>query len=131
MDFVLLRVFPVALLVGGLALGWGEFRHYLQERPHVPLDRIVRRLAGSLLLVLLAVLVMLGRIPDRHSMPTEELWSYFRHWLWVMVIALVLLLLAGWDALAGVRHLRGYLEGVEREEIQKIHHHLAGPPEEK
>ena len=124
MDFLLLRIFPAALLLGGLGLGYAELRFYLHERPHAPRGRLARRLTGALLLIGLAVMVALGRIPDRQSMPTEELWVYFRHWLYVMAVAFVLMLLAGWDALVGVRHLRGFFEGVEREEIARIQQHL-------
>ncbi len=125
-DFVFLRLFPAGLILGALVLGVAEVRHYLHERPHTPRGRLLRRAGGALLLVVLAVLVMLGRIPDQHSMPPEQVWSLFRHWLWVMGIALVLTLLAMWDALEGVRHLRGFFEGVEKEEIEKIQQHLAG-----
>lgn len=126
MDFVFLRLFPVGLIVGALVLGLAELRHYLHERPHALRGRLLRRAGGAVLLVVLAVLVMLGRIPDQHTMPPEQVWSLFRHWLWVMGVALLLTLLAMWDALEGVRHLRGFFEGVEEEEIQKIQQHLAG-----
>lgn len=125
-DFIFLRCFPIALMLGGVVLGTVEIRHYLHERPHAPRGRLLRRGVGAVLLLVLGVLVMLGRIPDQHSMPPDQVWSLFRHWLWVMAIALLLTLLAMWDALEGVRHLRGFFEDVEKEEIQKIQQHLAG-----
>jgi hypothetical protein len=130
-DFIFLRLFPLGLMLGGLGLGVVEVRHYLQERPHVQRGRFLRRATGAVLLLVLGVLVMLGRIPDQLTMPPDQVWTLFRHWLWVMAIALVLTLLALWDALEGVRHLRGFFEDVEKEEIKKIQQHLAGTRKER
>ena len=47
-----------------------------------------------------------------------------QHWLIVFALVTLLVFLAFWDAWEGIRHLRGFLDTVEKEELDKIQGHL-------
>lgn len=129
MDFFLLKVFPAFLMAGALALIPFEIKSFRreQERGQPRLVKLTRRLLGSLVLMALALMVFFGEVPTGPAQPNSATMAQFQHWLIVLGLALFLMLLAGWDALDGVRHLRTYLDSVEQEEVQRIQEHLGRP----
>lgn len=125
MDFFLLRVFPVLLGIGGLVFLPLEIRALARERAagRPRYLKFGRRCLGAAVLFGLAVMVYLGEVPTSAE-ATAQTWSKFQHWLIVLGLTLFLMMLAVWDAIDGVKHLRTYLEDVEKEELQRIHEHL-------
>jgi len=129
MEFIVQRLIPVILCLGAVALAWHEMRSPFREGK-ARLRRI-RRMVGSGLLVLMSCMIWAGQLPHVQTLPPEQAMDLLRHWLMVLGLAALLMMFAIWDTLDGVRTLRGYLENVEREEIEKIREHLDGLPTDR
>ena len=92
--------------------------------------RLVRRLGGSLLILAVAGLIWTGPLPRGHVAP-EQATEMLKHWVAVFGLVGLLVVFSVWDAVEGVRHLRGYLDTLQEDELGKIRDHLGQNPEAK
>ncbi len=123
MDFVLLKLFPALLIVGGVALLVWETRGFLRERDQVV--KFVRRLTGAVVLIVMAGMVFAGELPDPTEKDPTKTMDLFRYWLVILGLAALLGTLAIWDALSGVRALKKFVAQVEVEEMAHLREHLS------
>lgn len=122
MDFVLLKVFPIALALGGLLWIPFELKTYFRERKsgHHRNTKLFRRLLASVMLIVLAGMVYFGELPQPGVKDAELTMKLFRHWVVVLGMAMFLGGLAVWDALEGMRHLKKFITRVEQEELEAL-----------
>ncbi len=132
MELVRLYLFPLGLSLVGCILIHLELAHYARERRRrrASLMRLLRRLTGALIMIVIAVLVHVGKIAPGPVQSPEEARALLNHWLWVMGLVVVAMILAVWDVLDGVRNLRRYFEDMEQEEVSRIREHLTTPARE-
>ena len=127
MEVLVLRVFPLFLLVGALALVMWELKH----QPFKPVRfRLARRLGGSVLLLCIAAAMWSGELPNPEiaQKNPEQAVAMLEHWVSIFALVGLLIVLALWDTWAGMRNLRGYLDEVEKDELGKIQERLNKPP---
>jgi hypothetical protein len=117
--------------LGAVLLAWRELTQpSLGPSPRsskVARLRLARRLGGSLILLAVAGQIWTGQLPQEHAAP-EQAVAMLQHWVWVFALVSLLVLFALWDTWEGVRHLRGYLDSVEKDELTKIRTHLDNHP---
>lgn len=82
-------------------------------------SRMRRRLLGATLLCVLGGLIGQGPLPQA-PIPKEMLMQSALYWAGVLGLTCVLVGLAVWDTLDGVRALNHHLESVESVELKKI-----------
>lgn len=133
MEWVRLYLFPLGLTLIGCVLMHLELAHYARERRRGRRPaglRFVRRLAGALTMIAIAVLVHLGEVAPGQVKSVDEARAMLDHWLWVMGLVILAMGLAVWDVLEGVRSLRRYFEDMEQEEVARIREHLTASQRE-
>jgi hypothetical protein len=114
--------FGALLVLVGLALGIHEIRNPIRLSGLISRRR--RRTLGATVLCVLGGMIGNGKIPQG-VVPKEVLMNSAYYWLGVMLLTLVLVGLAIWDTLEGVRALNAHLDVAEGREIQKLQQHLA------
>lgn len=82
-----------------------------------------RRLFGATLLCVLGGLIGRGPLPQA-PVPQEVLYQSALYWAGVMALTLLLVGLAMWDTLEGVRALNQHLDKAELAELQSIQRQL-------
>ncbi len=133
MEWVRLYLFPVGLTLIGCVLMHLELAHYTRERRRARQParlRFVRRMAGALTMIAIAVLVHLGEVAPGPAQSMDETRAMLDHWLWVLGLVILAMALAIWDVLEGVRSLRRYFEEMEQEEVARIREHLSAAQRE-
>lgn len=133
MEWVRLYLFPLGLTLIGCVLMHLELAHYARERRRGRQParlRFVRRMAGALIMIAIAVLVHLGEVAPGQVQSVDEARAMLDHWLWVMGLVILAMVLAIWDVLEGVRNLRRYFEDMEQEEVARIREHLSAAQRE-
>lgn len=125
MEVIRLYLFPTALVLAAgylLRTEWLSFRRD-RIRGRVYWTRFLRRMVGALVVMAIAVMVHLGDVVPADASQGEA-WKMLSHWTWVMGLLLLVMVLALWDAVDGVRNLRSYFEDIEKEEVERIREHL-------
>jgi hypothetical protein len=116
-QHIVLGCFSAFLIITGLMLGIREIRTPIRLTGVV--SRMRRRLLGATLLCVLGGLIGQGPLPQA-PIPKEMLMQSALYWAGVLGLTCVLVGLAVWDTLDGVRALNHHLESVESVELKKI-----------
>ncbi len=111
----LVKACSVALAAGALSFLIAEWRFYRTTFsnktgpnfvPRVPDSaRLIRRTVGSTLLFVMSLLMFLGRLPESHQVPAEDVLTMFYYWAAVFALAMLLTMIAFYDAVAGVKKI--------------------------
>lgn len=117
MQHIVLGCFSAFLIITGLLLGIREIRTPIRLTGVA--SRMRRRLLGATLLCVLGGLIGQGPLPQA-PIPKEMLMQSALYWAGVLGLTCVLVGLAVWDTLDGVRALNHHLESVESVELKKI-----------
>ena len=113
MQNSILMAFGLGLVLVGLALGIHEIRNPIRLTGLTSRRR--RRTLGATILCVLGAMIGTGKIPEA-PVPKDVLMNHATYWLAVMLLTLVLVGLAIWDTLEGVRALNEHLDVAESRE---------------
>lgn len=116
MHQLVLGSFSVFLILVGLALGIREIRNPVRLTGVV--TRARRRLFGASLLCVLGGLIGRGPLPQA-PVSQEVLMNSALYWSGVGLLTLVLVALAVWDTIDGVRALNRHLDLTEGRELDR------------
>lgn len=124
---VLLKAVSVTLAAGSLSFLVAEWRLYkgaTAEVGRVPgsqgdRGRLIRRTVGSAILLTMAMLMFAGRLPQEGAPPAEVL-SLFYYWSSIVGLAVLLGLVAMYDAIRGVKNLKTYVSAVQGRELAAL-----------
>ena len=135
MDLIVFRGLPILLFLGALVLAWRELSQRVlsglfatPQGTRLVRVRKSRRVAGSVILGLVAFQIWTGQVPHA-PVPAEQALQMLQHWASVFALVFLLVLFALWDTWEGVRYLRLYLEVVEKDELGRIREQLKSTPE--
>ena len=117
-------ILPLFLIIGAVYLVVVEFVSYprLKKYGHPENNlklRMGRRLVGALLVIIVAVLMFWGL----NFMPRPSIGLFHRqaaHWALVMVLVFVVVILAMWDAVDGLKYLEKLADQVSRKELEDL-----------
>lgn len=122
MEAVRVWILPAFLTASALLLLATETRSIqagLRERAPQWM-RFHRRALGALTIAAIAFMVHFSKGLPTAATPEVDVYRQLQYWTWILVLAMVVILLAVWDALASIRALKRHLERVAREELQGL-----------
>jgi hypothetical protein len=124
----LVKAFSVALVAGSLSFLMSEWRHYRKSFGRAcgalggapDTGRLLRRTAGSALLLLMSALMFMGRLPEPGQTDPDKVLGLFYYWMSVLGLALVLGVIALVDALTGVKKLGSAISLEQARELSAL-----------
>lgn len=124
MDFLGKTILPALLIAGASYLALIEFSSFPRLKnagyPEKLLKiRLVRRIAGLALVVAIAVMMYWGL----NHMPGPVRGSFHRqafHWAVVMGMVFIVVLLALWDAVDGLRYLESIADQFTKQDLDEL-----------
>lgn len=124
----LLKAVSVVLAAGSLSFllsEWRVFRKAFSHRSAMvtaqpDTGRLLRRTVGSSMLLLMSILMFMGELPDHGRNSPDEVLHLFYYWATVVGLAVMLGMVALFDAFAGMKRLSTYVSTEEGKELSAL-----------
>jgi hypothetical protein len=123
-DYFRQTVFPLVLAGGAILALAREMAAFRDSSSPFRLARLLRRGACSVMIIILALLLGMGKTDPAHLAPAQALKTFY-YWGAVLLLAFGTVGLAVVDAYCSFRALEHELRTTQNEEIARLRHQIA------